>query len=181
MILNYEQLKQENKMFNKIIISTLIGLGFVGTVYAESVPITGTVQSRCIVQTDTAGYFGNPNAYTLTTTPADGGELAIVRFDVTLADAYYAEITTPTEFSSSPSLPDTVTFVGDTEVHAVSDATGMGSYETDKIEIGNTDKYDLTATGSTWFKTSLTATMGGNKAFPGGEYTALVEAVCVAQ
>jgi hypothetical protein len=57
----------------------------------------------------------------------------------------------------------------------------MGSYEADKIELGMTDKYDLTATGSTWFKTSSTATMGGNKAFPGGNYTALVQAECIAQ
>ena len=44
-----------------------------------------------------------------------------------------------------------------------------------------TDKYELTATGSTWFKTSSTATMGGSKAFPGGNYTALVEAQCIAK
>ena len=148
---------------------------------AENVPINGIVQSRCIIQTDNPGVYGNPNAYTLTTAPTDGGEVAIVRFDVSLADAYYAVITAPTEFSSSPSLPDQVTFVGDTEVSSVSDATGMGSYETNKIEYGMTDKYDLTATGSTWFKTSSTATMGGNKAFPGGNYTALVVAECIAQ
>jgi hypothetical protein len=125
--------------------------------------------------------FGNPNAYTLTTAPADGGLPAVVRFDVSLADAYYAEITAPTEFSSSPNLPDSVTWSGDTEVKAVSDATGMGSYETNKVEFGSTDRYDLTATGSTWFKTSVTATMGGSKAFPGGNYTALVLAECIAK
>jgi len=148
---------------------------------AENVPINGVVQSRCIIQTDTPGTYGNPNAYTLSTAPADGGEPAIVRFDVSLADAYYAQITAPTEFSSSPNLPDQVTWVGDTEVSAVSDATNMGDYETNKIELGMMDKYDLTATGSTWFKTSSTATMGGNKAFPGGNYTALVVAECIAQ
>lgn len=148
---------------------------------AENVPINGTVQSRCIIQTDSAGVFGNPNAYTLTTTPADGGQPSIVRFDVTLADAYYAVITAPSEFSSSPTLPDVVTWSGDTEVSAVSDAAGMGTYEADKIEYGMTDKYDLTATGSTWFKTTSTATMGGSKAFPGGNYTALVVAECIAQ
>ena len=68
---------------------------------AEDVPIEGTVQSRCVIVTDTAGVFGNPNAYTLTTNPTDGGALAVVRFDVTLADAYYAEITAPSSFSSS--------------------------------------------------------------------------------
>jgi len=39
----------------------------------------------------------------------------------------------------------------------------------------------LTATGSTWFKTTSKAVMGGNKAFPGGSYTALVVAECIAQ
>ena len=166
-------------MFKKLLCIALstVALG----AYAAEVPINGTVQSRCVITTDTAGVYGNPNAYTLTTNPADGGQLAIVRFDVTLADAYYAEITAPSEFSSSPSLPDTVTWTGDTEVSAVSDATGMAGYETGKVELGMTDKYDLTATGSTWFKTSSTATMGGNKAFPGGNYTAMVEALCVAQ
>lgn len=144
-------------------------------------PITGNVQSRCVVTTDTPGVYGNPNAYTLTTTPSDGGVLPIVRFDVTLADAYYAQITTPTEFSSSPSLSDTVTWSGSTEVASVSDATGMGSYETDKTTFGATTQYDLTATGSTWFKSSSSATYGGNKAFPGGSYSATVEAKCIAQ
>ena len=148
---------------------------------AAEVPITGTVESRCIIQTDTAGTYGNPNAYTLTTTPADGGDPAIVRYDITLADAYYAEITPPTQFSSSPSLPDVPTFTGSVEVSTVSDATGMGTYESDKIEVGDTDRYDLTATGSTWFKINSTATMGGNKAFAGGTYTAVAEAVCIAK
>lgn len=166
-------------MLKKAIIAA-IGLGALYANAAE-VPINGTVQSRCIITTDTPGVYGNPNAYTLTTTPADGGQLPVVRFDVTLADAYYAEITAPSSFSSSPSLPDTVTWTGDTTVQAISDATGMANYETNKVELGYTDKYDLTATGSTWFKTSSTATLGGNRAFPGGNYTALVEASCVAQ
>jgi hypothetical protein len=167
-------------MSKKLLATAVLGFLALG-VNAADVPINGTVQSRCVITTDTAGVYGNPNAYTLTTTPADGGVLPIVRFDVTLADAYYAEITAPSSFSSSPSLPDTVTFTGDTEVATVSDATGMGSYETDKVEYDMTDKYDLTATGSTWFKTSSTATMGGNKAFPGGSYTALVQAECIAK
>jgi len=148
---------------------------------AEDVPINGTVQSRCIIQTDTSGVFGNPNAYTLTTTPADGGQKAVTRVDTTLANAYYVEVTAPSSFSSSPSLPDTVTWTGDTTVKTVSDATNMGSYETNKVEFGMTDKYDLTATGSVWFETSSSATMGGNKAFPGGNYTALVNVECIAK
>ena len=162
-------------------ISSIISICGVFSASAAEVPINGTVQSRCIIQTDTSGVYGNPNAYTLTTTPADGGVHAIVRFDVSLADAYYAIITAPSEFSSSPTLPDVATFTGDTTVKTVSDATNMGSYETNKIEYGMTDKYDLTATGSTWFETTSTATMGGNRAFPGGNYTSVVIAECIAQ
>lgn len=170
-------------MFNKVILGTIVSSCFsmVSMANAEQAPINGTVQSRCIIQTDSAGVYGNPNAYTLTTSATDGGQPVIIRIDVSLADAYYAEITAPTEFSSAPSLPDQVTFTGDTEVATVSDATGMGSYESSKIEYGMTDKYELTATGSTWFKTSSIATMGGSKAFPGGNYTALVEAQCIAK
>ena len=166
-------------MFKKAIFAALTLGTF--SVQAAEVPINGTVQSRCVITTDTAGVYGNPNAYTLTTDPASGGQLPVIRFDVTLADAYYAEITAPTSFSSSPTLPDVVTWTGDTEVQTLSDATGMGQYEANKIELGMTDKYDLTATGSTWFKTSSEATLGGNRAFPGGNYTALVEAACIAQ
>jgi len=166
-------------MLKKAIIAA-IGLGALYANAAE-VPINGTVQSRCIITTDTTGVYANPNAYTLTTDPTSGGQLPIVRFDVTLADAYYAEITAPSEFSTSPTLPDVVTWTGDTEVSAMSDATGMGSYETNKVELGMTDKYDLTATGSTWFKTSSSAVLGGSRAYPGGNYTALVSAECIAQ
>jgi hypothetical protein len=171
------------KSLLKISAIALTAAGITATSFAqaENIPINGTVQSRCIIQTDTAGVYGNPNAYTLSTSPQDGGVLAVIRFDVTLADAYYAEITAPAEFSSSPTLPDVVIFTGDTQVKAVSDSTNMGSYEASKVEYNMTDKYDLTATGSTWFETSSTATMGGNRAFPGGNYTALVEANCVAK
>lgn len=169
-------------MFNKKTSLILLGLVLVPfSAMSAEVPITGTVESKCIIQTSTAGTYGNPNAYTLSTQAADGGDQAVVRFDVTLADAYYAEITPPTSFSSAPSLPDQVTWTGDVEVQAVSDATGMGTYETDKLELGNTDRYTLTATGSTWFAVHSTATMGGNKAFPGGTYTAVAEAVCIAK
>lgn len=170
-------------MFNKKITVGALCLSMASTGYAlaEQVPINGTVQSRCVIVTDTAGTYGNPNAYTLTTDPANGGVLAVTRVDVTLADAYKVKITAPSTFSSSPSLPDTATFTGDTEVKTVSDATSMGSYETNKVEYGMTDEYDMTASGSTWFKTSSQAVMGGSKAFPGGSYTALVTAECIAK
>lgn len=150
------------------------------SVMALDVPIEGTVQSRCVIETDTPGVYGNPNAYTLTTTPADGGVLPIVRFDVTLADAYKAKITHPTSFSTSPSLNDTPTWTGSTEVSSVGDA-GMSGYEAAKVEYGNSTEYDLTVAGSTWFKTSSTATNGGDKAFPGGTYRAIVQAECIAK
>ena len=170
-----------NKSLTSLSLVTLLGLTTAGIAQSNETPINGVVQSRCIIQTDSAGTFGNPNAYTLTTASADGGEEAVIRVDVSLADAYYVAITAPQDFSSSPSLPDQVTFVGDTTVKTVSDATGMGSYETSKVELGMTDRYDLTATGSTWFATSSIATMGGSKSFPGGNYTAMVSAECIAQ
>ena len=151
-----------------------------GITMAEDVPITGTVQSRCQIQTDTPGVYGNPNAYTLSTTPADGGVVPIVRYNVSLADAYYARISHPTSFSSSPALNDTPTFTGSTEVSTVGDA-GMSGYEAAKTTFGNSTQFDLTVAGSTWFKTSSSVTNGGDKAFPPGSYRAVVVAECIAK
>ena len=153
---------------------------FSGSVFAVDNVIEGTVQSRCVITNDVAGVYGNPNAYTLTTSTSDGGVLPVVRYDVTLADAYTAKITHPTSFSASPSLTDTVTWTGSTSVKTVS-TTDMADYETNKVTYGATTEYDLTATGSTWFETASTATNGGSKAFPGGTYRAIVEAECVAK
>ena len=153
---------------------------FSASSYAEDVPITGTVQSRCIINTEVAGIYGNPNAYTLTTTPADGGVLPVVRYDVSLADAYTAKITYPTSFSSSPSLNDTVTWDGSVTVQEVSDVA-MADYDTDAVTYDQTKEYDLTATGSTWFKIASSATNGGNRAFPSGTYRAVVQAECIAK
>ena len=170
-------------MIKKIITAGAISLCAVPYMHASSAetPITGNVQSRCVITTDTPGVYGNPNAYTLTTASADGGVQPIIRFDVTLANAYLAQITTPTAFASSPAINETITWTGSTEVSTVSDATGMGSYETNKVTFGQTTQFDLTATGSTWFKSTSVATLGGNKAFPGGSYSANVVALCVAQ
>jgi len=149
---------------------------------AAEVPIEGTVQSRCLINTDVAGVYGNPNAYTLTTAPADGGVIPVVRYDVSLADAYKARITYPTSFSASPSLSDMVTFTGSVSVSAVS-SVNMADYDTNAVEYDQTKEYDLTATGTTWFKISSAATYGGggNKAFPGGAYRSVVVAECIAQ
>jgi hypothetical protein len=151
-------------------------------VQAAEVPIEGTVQSRCLINTDVAGVYGNPNAYTLTTAPADGGVVPVVRYDVSLADAYIARITYPTDFSASPSLSDLVTWTGSVSVSAVS-SVAMADYDTNKVEYNQTTDYDLTATGTTWFQITSTATYGGggNKAFPGGTYRSVVVAECIAQ
>jgi hypothetical protein len=149
--------------------------------FALDVPITASVTGSCVISTETAGTYGQPNAYTLTTAPSDGGQMPITRVDTTLASAYKIKFTVPNSFSSSPNLNDVVTFTGDTEVSAVSDATGMADYETDKVEVSDyVDEYDLTATGSTWFKHTSVAVNGGSRAFPSGNYTAYVTAECIA-
>ena len=146
--------------------------------------ISGTVESRCTVNTDTAGYFGNPNAYTLTTLPASNGQVPIVRIDTTLANAYNAKISYPTSFSSSPSLSDSVTWTGAVTVVQTS-VSGMSAYQAASTVTNNGSMrtYGLTIAGTTWFSVSSVATygQGQNKAFPGGTYTAVAEASCVAQ
>jgi hypothetical protein len=96
-----------------------------------------------------------------------------------LANYYTAKITHPTSFSSSPSLSDTVTWTGTTSVHNTSDA-GMSGYDAAKVTYGSTTEFALTVAGSTWFKTESEVTYGVNKPFPGGTYTALVVAECIA-
>jgi len=147
---------------------------------AEDIPIEGVVQSRCTIDTDTPGVYGNPNAYTLTTVAADGGVMPITRFDVTLADAYYAKVTHPDSFSTAPTANATVTFTGSTEVSSVGDAA-MSGYEAAKTTFGNSTQFDLTESGSVWLKTTSVATNGGDKAFPSGTYRSIVVAECIAK
>ena len=161
-------------------IVAIISYGGAKSAFALDVPISAEVTGSCIISTETPGTYGNPNAYTLTTAASDGGQMPITRVDVTLASAYKVKFTPPSDFSSSPNLNDVVTFTGDTEVSAVSDATNMADYETDKVETGSVDEYDLTATGSTWFKHTSVAVNGGSRAFPSGNYTAYVTAECIA-
>jgi len=150
------------------------------TAHAAQVDIEGNVQSKCIIQTDTAGVYGNPSPDKLSTLASDGGVEPIVRFDVAVANYYKAMITYPTAFSTSPSLSDTVTWTGSASVSSVSDA-GMSAYDTSKVEYGSTTEFDLTIAGSTWFKVSSTATYGYGKSFPGGTYRAIVLAECIAK
>jgi hypothetical protein len=145
---------------------------------AESV-ITGNVQSKCIINTDTTGVYGNPTADKLSTATADGGVKPVIRYDVSLAGAYDARITTPTSFSTSPSLNDTVAWTGSTTVKEFSDAA-MADYETNKVVYNETSEYSLHTVGTTWFEVDSTAEYGYGKAFPGGTYRALVIAECIA-
>jgi len=145
-----------------------------------NVPITGTVEAKCVIQTTKDGVYGNPIASKLSTTPADGGVLPVIRFDVSLADSYTANITHPTSFSTSPTLNDTVSWTGSTSVTQTSVA-GMSGYEAAKVVVENTTIFDLTLAGSTWFSTASSATYGSSKPFVGGVYTALVQASCIAK
>ena len=151
-------------------------------VAAENIDITGTVQSRCTVNTDTPGVYGNPNAYTLTTLPASNGQLPIVRVDTTLANAYNAVISYPTSFASSPSLGDTTAWTGAVAVVQTS-SSDMSGYQAGSTTTDSARTYPLSIAGTTWFEIESQATYGGgqNKAFPGGSYTAHVVAECIAQ
>lgn len=146
---------------------------------AEEVTITGTVASKCVITTDTVGIYGNPTPSELSTAPADGGVLPIVRYDVLQANFYKARITYPESFSESPVLTDVVTWTGDVTVAEVTDA-GMSAYDTSKVEFNNVTEVDLTIAGSTWFKVESTADYGVSKAFPAGTYRAVVSADCIA-
>ena len=145
--------------------------------------IDGSVQSRCTVETDTPGTYGNPNAYTLTTVPASSGQVPIVRFDVSLANAYFAQISYPTSFSSSPSLSDSVTWTGAVTVVQTSSSDMNGYQAASTTPTTSMRQYALTVAGTTWFDATSVATYGGgqNKAFPGGSYSAVVVAECIAQ
>jgi hypothetical protein len=149
-------------------------------VSAEEAVIEGNVQSKCIINTDVNGVYGNPTPDKLSTASADGGVVPIIRFDVAIADYYIARITTPTSFSTSPTLNDVVNWTGSVTVGEVSDA-GMSAYETAKVTYDSTTEFDLTIAGSTWFKAESTAAYGFNKALPGGTYRAIVQAECIAK
>ena len=58
-------------MYKKLL--TLLLIVTPAMAYAEGTPITGTVQSKCQINTDVAGVYGNPTASKLSTARADGG------------------------------------------------------------------------------------------------------------
>ena len=144
-----------------------------------NIPINGTVESKCVLVTDTVGIYGNPLPNTLSTDPIDGGVIPIVRYDVLQANFYKAKITYPNTFSESPDLVDVVNWTGDVTVGEVSDAT-MSGYDTSKIEYNNVTEIDLTIAGSTWFKIESEAEYGYDRAFPAGTYRTVVTAECIA-
>jgi hypothetical protein len=162
---------------NKIVLLLATFVAFSAT--AEETPIEGTVEAKCVITTDTVGVYGNPVPYKLSNAATDGGVLPVIRYDVISADYYKASIDYPIEFSSAPSLTDSVTWTGDVSVADTSDA-GMSGYDAAKVEFNNTTEFELTVAGSTWFKVDSTAEYGYQKAFPAGSYSAVVNAECVA-
>ena len=163
-------------MFKKLVLSVAI---LSGSVIAQEVPITGKVESKCIVQTDTLGVYGNPTPSKLTTESTSGGVTPIIRFDVIQASFYKARITTPNGFSESPALNDVVNWSGAVTVGEVSDAN-MSAYSTSKVEYDNTTEIELTVAGSTWFNVDSIAEYGYDTALPAGTYRAIVSAECIA-
>jgi len=94
---------------NKLLILP-VALACTGAIASSNIPITGSVESKCVIQTDTDGVYGNPTADKLSTAVADGGVLPVVRYDIVTANAYKAVISHPDSFSSSPTLTDTVSW-----------------------------------------------------------------------
>jgi hypothetical protein len=147
---------------------------------AEGVQIEGNVQAKCVIRTDRTGVYGNPIASKLSALPADGGVTPIIRYDVALAGYYLARITYPTSFSTSPTLTDTVTWTGGASVSSVS-SPQMSAYDAAKVEYDATTEFDLTVSGTTWFKVDSTAEYGYDKAFPAGTYRSVIQADCIAK
>ena len=160
----------------KLLVTAVASLAATGAL--AQTEINGTVDSKCIVMTDTAGVFGNPSPNMLTTNPQSGGVEPIIRYDVIAADFYKAVISYPVEFSSSPALSDVVNWVGDVNVSEVSD-TLMSDYDSNKVTYNNTHEYNMSVAGSTWFKVSAEADYGFAKSLPAGNYTAVVLAECI--
>ena len=167
-------------VFNKKVLTALIfSLGASTSLVAQTTPITGIVESKCSIFTDVQGVYGNPTPNVLSTARSDGGVLPVIRFDVASADYYKAKITHPNSFSSAPSLPDFIAWTGSASVKEVSDPL-MSGYESAKVEYDNVTEFDLTVAGTVWFEVDSSADYGFNKAFPAGNYTALVTAECIA-
>ena len=167
------------KTINKGLIMLLIGAST--SIFAENIYIDGNVESRCSIFTDTAGSYGNPAAYKLSTLPADGGQIPIIRVDVSLASAYYLSVATPLSFSSSPTLSDSTVFTGAVLVTQTSSSDMSGYQAASTTPASNTRQYALTVAGSTWVSASSLALYGGGNQtpFPSGSYRSIVVASCI--
>ena len=166
-------------MYSKLIVGAVVLLIATSSIaIAQNSTITGTVQSKCSIFTETQGVYGNPTPNELSTLPSDGGVQPIIRFDVASGSYYTGKISYPNTFSSSPTLADTVAWTGDVKVSSVSDTT-MAGYEAAKVQYNNVTEFDLTAVGSTWFTVESNATYGFNSAFPAGTYTSIAVAECI--
>jgi hypothetical protein len=150
----------------------------IATGAAANTEIIGTVDSKCIVISETAGIYGNPTPNLLTTNPSNGGVKPIIRYDVISAEYYKARISYPDAFSTAPSLDDVVTWDGSVSVAEVSN-TDMSAYDDNKVTYNNVTEYELTVAGSTWFTIASEADYGSNKSLPAGTYNAVVEAECI--
>lgn len=166
-------------MFNKTLI-LLFTMTFGISAYANtSVPVAGTVESKCVVSQDVMGVYGNPTPGVLSTDPQDGGVMPVIRFDVVQASYYTAKISHPDTFVESPALNDVTYWTGSATVDQVTDAS-MSAYDTSKVEYNNVTEFFLTVAGSTWFKVDSEITYGVGRAFPGGQYQTAVLAECIA-
>ncbi len=164
-------------------IKTITALAFlmpVSAALAIDSPISGVVQPKCSIWTETAGVYGHPLPYKLTTTPADGGVIASIRVDIAQADYYKTRFTHPNSFSSSPTLTDAVAWTGQTKVGQVS-VSGMSAYEAAKVTYNNVTEFNMTLAGSTWFTVESTAQYGSTKSLPAGNYTGIIKAECIAK
>lgn len=165
-------------MFKKTLIAIALSSVSLCTLGAD-VPITGNVESKCIVQTDTLGVYGNPTPSQLSTETVDGGVTPIIRFDVIQASYYKARITYPNAFSQSPALSDVLNWTGSVVVGEVSDTT-MSAYSSALVTYENVTEVDLTVAGSTWFEVTSEMDYGYDTSLPAGTYRALISAECIA-
>ena len=150
----------------------------IATGAAANTEIIGTVDSKCIVISETPGIYGNPSPNLLTTNPSNGGVKPIIRYDVISAEFYKARITYPEAFSTAPSLDDVVNWDGSVTVAEVS-SSDMADYDDNKVTYNNVTEYELSVAGSTWFTIASEADYGSNKSLPAGTYNAVVEAECI--
>jgi hypothetical protein len=168
---------KDYKMIKSLILALALATSLCAT--SAEVPIRGIVSSKCVINTDTPGVYGNPTPGMLSTGAADGGMSPVIRYDVVEAGYYKAMITVPSSFTSSPTLSDMVTWSGSVGVSKVTDSN-MSAYTNSKRIYGYTSEFDLTVAGTVWFTANSKALYGANKSFPAGEYKAVVLAECIA-